>query len=296
MIPRRTDLPLGGDATRRFIPLIVGAMVYLAALALAGTFALDRTVQQWSDGLRGALTVQLPGVAQAPDGPEAHARVYAAVALLRETAGVLSATPLPHTQALALLEPWLGAGDLPENLAIPMIVDVTIDPASRLNFEQLAQRLEDTIPGARISDNGVFLQRLVTLARVVQLVGIVVVAIVGVAAVSIVVFATRAGMTSHRDTIELLHLIGARDRYIARRFVTHALWYGLLGGVIGLALAAVTLAALALAAQGVDETVLPRLSLGLYAWIALLCVPIVSAAIAMVTARMTVMRALRRLP
>ena len=68
------------------------------------------------------------------------------------------------------------------------------------------------------------------------------------------------------------------------------------GGVIGLALAAVTLAALALAAQGVDETVLPRLSLGLYAWIALLCVPIVSAAIAMVTARMTVMRALRRLP
>ena len=67
MSSRRADLPLGGDATRRFVPLIVGAMVYLAALALAGTFALDSIILQWSDSLRGALTVQLPGVAQKPE-------------------------------------------------------------------------------------------------------------------------------------------------------------------------------------------------------------------------------------
>jgi cell division transport system permease protein len=296
MSPRRADLPLGGDATRRFIPLIVGAMVYLAALALAGTFALDGTVQQWSDSLRGALTVQLPGVAQAPEGDEAQARIDAAVGLLIEIPGVLSATALPHEQSQALLEPWLGAGDLPADLPIPIIIDVSVDAGARINYEQLGQRLEEVVPGARINDNGVFLARLVTLARVVQLVGIVVVFIVAVAAVSIVVFATRAGMTSHRDTIELLHLIGARDNYIARRFVTHALSYGLAGGILGLVLAALTLGALALAAQGVDQTLLPRLSLDLTAWIALLCVPLASAVIAMVTARMTVLRALRRLP
>ena len=296
MSSRRADLPLGGDATRRFVPLIVGAMVYLAALALAGTFALDSTVRQWSDSLHGVLTVQLPGVAQEPEGDEAQARIDATVGVLLKTSGVLSATPLPYAQSQALLEPWLGAGDLPANLPIPIIVDVSVDTGARINYEQLGQQLEDVVPGARISDNGVFLSRLVTLARVVQLVGVVVVFIVAVAAVSIVVFATRAGMTSHRDTIELLHLIGARDNYIARRFVTHALSYGLAGGVLGLILAAVTLAALALAAQGVDQTLLPRLSLGLTAWVALLCVPLASALIAMITARMTVLRALRRLP
>ena len=295
MSSRRADLPLGGDATRRFIPLIVGTMVYLAALAIAGTFALDSTVRQWSDSLRGALTVQLPGVAQEPEGDEAQARIDAAVGVLMETSGVLSATPLSYAQSQALLEPWLGAGDLPANLPIPIIVDVIVDTGARINYAQLRQQLEDSVPGARISDNGVFLSRLVTLARVVQLVCIIVVFIVAVAAVSIVVFATRAGMTSHGDTIELLHLIGARDNYIARRFVTHALSYGLAGGVLGLILAAVTLAALALAAQGVDRTLLPRLSLGLTAWVALLCVPLASALIAMVTARMTVLRALRRL-
>jgi len=296
MTRRRVELSLGGDANRRFIPLIVGAMVYLAALALAGTFALDGTIRQWSDNLRGALTVQLPGVAQDPEGDEAQARIDAAVGLLLETTGVLSATALPHAQSQALLEPWLGAGDLPTDLPIPIIVDVSVDTGARINYEDLGQRLEDVVPGARINDNGVFLSRLVTLARVIQLVGLVVVLIVAIAAVSIVVFATRAGMTSHRDTIELLHLIGARDNYIARRFVTHALSYGLNGGLLGLALAAITLAALALAARGVDQALLPRLSLDLTAWVALLCVPLASALIAMITARMTVLRALRRLP
>jgi len=296
MTGRRIELPLGGDANRRFIPLIVGAMVYLAALALAGTFALDGTIRQWSDNLRGALTVQLPGVAQEPEGDEAQARIDAAVGLLLETTGVLSATALPHAQSQALLEPWLGAGDLPTDLPIPIIVDVIVDTGARINYEDLGQRLEDVVPGARINDNGVFLSRLVTLARVIQLVGLVVVLIVAIAAVSIVVFATRAGMTSHRDTIELLHLIGARDNYIARRFVTHALSYGLSGGLLGLALAVLTLGALALAARGVDQALLPRLSLDLTAWVALLCVPLASALIAMITARMTVLRALRRLP
>jgi len=296
MTGRRIELPLGGDANRRFIPLIVGAMVYLAALALAGTFALDGTIRQWSDNLRGALTVQLPGVAQEPEGDEAQARIDAAVGLLLETTGVLSATALPHAQSQALLEPWLGAGDLPTDLPIPIIVDVSVDTGARINYEDLGQRLEDVVPGARINDNGVFLSRLVTLARVIQLVGLVVVLIVAIAAVSIVVFATRAGMTSHRDTIELLHLIGARDNYIARRFVTHALSYGLSGGLLGLALAVLTLGALALAARGVDQALLPRLSLDLTAWVALLCVPLASALIAMITARMTVLRALRRLP
>jgi cell division transport system permease protein len=296
MSRRAADLPLASDSTRRTIPMIVGAMVYLAALALAGTFALDGTVRQWSDSLRGALTVQLPGVAGAPDGVEAQTRIDTATAVLLETRGVLSVATVPHEEAQSLLEPWLGAGDLPPDLALPILIDVRVDNEAGINFELLAQRLEDAVPGARLNDNGIFLRRLVTLARSVQFVGIVVVAIVALAAVSIVVFATRAGMTSHRETIELLHLIGARDSYIARRFVGHALYYGLLGGFIGLVLAAVTVAGLVVAAQGLGDMLLPRLSLGYEVWIALLCVPIASALISMVTARTTVMRTLRRMP
>lgn len=296
MSARGAELPLANDATRRTIPLIVGAMVYLAALALVGTLALDGAIRQWSDGLRGALTVQLPGVGAAPEGREAQARIEAATGVLRDTPGVLEVTTVPHEEAKALLEPWLGAGDLPANLAIPILVDVKIDVGESINFALLSERLDDAVPGTQLNDNGVILQRLVRLTRSVQLVGAAVVLIVAIAAIAIVVFATRAGMTSHRSTIELLHLMGARDGYIARRFIVHALYYGFIGGVVGLILAALTVGGLAFAARGLGAAFLPPIGLGIEALIALLCVPVASALIAMVTARTTVLRALRRIP
>ena len=40
-------------------------------------------------------------------------------------------------------------------------------------------------------------------------------------------------MAANRPVIEVLHFIGARDRYIAGQFQRHFLWLGLKGGAIG---------------------------------------------------------------
>jgi cell division transport system permease protein len=46
-------------------------------------------------------------------------------------------------------------------------------------------------------------------------------------------FATSGAMAANRPVIEVLHFIGARDRYIAGQFQRHFLWLGLKGGAIG---------------------------------------------------------------
>jgi cell division transport system permease protein len=48
-----------------------------------------------------------------------------------------------------------------------------------------------------------------------------------------VVFATRAAIATNRPVIEVLHLIGAKDSFIARHFQQHFLQLGLKGGLIG---------------------------------------------------------------
>jgi len=99
----------------------------------------------------------------------------------------------------------------------------------------------------------------------------------------------------------VLHLIGARDGYIARQFERHALRLGLKGGVAGLALAILTLVGIAAAATQVgalDDAVrvLPALSAPAVEWVLLLLLPIAAGLVAMLTARITVLRALKRLP
>ena len=289
-----SDLSFDSDASRHFVPLIVAVMVYLATLALAGSMSIGGTVDQWRDAVRGSMTVQLPGQPGGQQSPEAQAGITAVTSVLLATTGVVSAAPIPVSDIQALLEPWLGSADLPADLPVPVLIDVTLDEGVSLDPKGLAQRLAALVPGVQVSDNGASLERLVRLARSVQWVAAIIVALVGGAATSIIIFATHAGMSAHGKTIELLHLIGAHDSYIARQFQFRLLVLSLIGGALGLALGAMTLVALTLLSSQVQVSLLPRLSLTPSHWAILAMLPIFGTAIATVTARMTVSRSLRQ--
>lgn len=289
-----SDLSFDSDASRHFVPLIVAVMVYLATLALAGSMSVGSTVDQWRDAVRGSMTVQLPGRPGGQTSPEAVANIKAVTDALLATPGVASAAPLPVSDIQALLEPWLGDADLPADLPVPVLIDVTLDDGVSLDPKGLAQRLDVIVSGVQVSDSGASLERLVRLARSVQWVAGIIVALVGVAATAIIIFATRAGMSAHRKTIELLHLIGAHDSYIARQFQFRLLVLSLIGGVLGLVFGTVTLIVLTLLSSQVQASLVPRLSLTASHWAMLAMLPILGTAVATVTARLTVSRSLRQ--
>ena len=76
---RKSEVPFHSDASRRFVPLIVAAMVYLAALALTGAMAIGGTIERWSAGLQGTLTVQLPSATGDTAALETAARTETAL-------------------------------------------------------------------------------------------------------------------------------------------------------------------------------------------------------------------------
>ena len=289
-----SDLSFDSDASRHFVPLIVAVMVYLATLALAGSLSVGGTVDQWRDAVRGSMTVQLPGRPGGQESPEAVANIEAITDALLATPGVASAAALPVSDIQALLEPWLGDADLPADLPVPVLIDVTLDDGVSLDPKGLAQHLAVIVPGVQVSDSGASLERLVRLARSVQWVAGIIVALVGSAATAIIIFATRAGMSAHRKTIELLHLIGAHDSYIARQFQFRLLFLSFIGGVLGLVFGTATLIVITLLSSQVQASLVPRLSLTASHWAILAMLPILGTAVATVTARMTVSRSLRQ--
>jgi cell division transport system permease protein len=301
MLAGRFDLAFERDASGRLLPLIIAVMVYLAVLALAGGLSLHGAIARWTQGLSGSLTVQ---VAVPEDGlgdaaareATLDARQAAAVTILQATPGIAAVEPLSRTDVAAMLEPWLGSGaDMPD-LPLPRLIDVSLDAAAPLDIDALRAELQTAAPGTTVDDHGVWRDRLLAIARSVRAVALLVVGLTAAAAVIAVVFATRTGLLVHRDSIEVLHLIGAHDSYVAGQFQAHAVRFGLLGGAIGIVLAVLTLLGLGSVAGDLDETLLPRLSLGVGDWVALVAVPLAAAGIAMLTARLTVLRILSRLP
>ena len=122
-----------------------------------------------------------------------------------------------------------------------------------------------------------------------------VVALIVLATIGTIIFTTRTGLAIHREAIEVLHLIGAHDAYIARQFARRAFSLGLSGGVVGLVLALPTLWGLTHLARRLDDKLLPNIAFGPMHWGLLVALPVGVSLVAMVTAKITVMRSLERM-
>ena len=307
LIRRQTDIPFEQDPAGRLLPWIVAIMIYLSGVAIAGAIALNGAVSTWSSGLSGTLTIQIPaGTAF----PKAQQHADAVLALLRKTPGVGEARRLPRAEVLRLVRPWLGdegkgdggkgnggkggdadAGGLP----LPILIDVRTAAGADIDSAALAARVARVAPGAVTENHARWAGRLIGLARSIWLVALIVVALIGLATVITVVFATRTGLRIHRRVIGLLHLIGAHDRYIARQFERQALWLSLQGAIVGVALAVGTVFGVVHLAgeaelQPADAAIFTPAQWAIFA-----CLPGVAALVALLTARITVLRTLRRM-
>lgn len=298
LFQRRSDFPLEKDASRRFLPWLVALNVYLASLAMAGLMVIGDAAGRWDRGLSGTLTVQIPPASA--DDPAARAtateaRIQRALEVLRQTPGIASAHPLDRKELAALMEPWLGSGELVNELPLPALIDVQLKEDGGVNVEGLQAVLAAAVPGATIDDHKKWLDRLVLLAQSVKAIAAAIVLLIGGAAIAMVIFITRTGLSLHHEVIELLHVIGAQDDYVARQFESQALALCLKGGLVGFILAALTLVAIGALVSRLGSQLLPPINISIVQWLVLAVLPLVVALIGMVTARIIVLRSLARL-
>jgi cell division transport system permease protein len=272
------------------LDLVIAIMTFLAALALGGVMIAERSVQSWQAGLTGRLTVQV--LPQGATPPEAEVR--AAVEVLKGTPGVTSVAALSDADNLSLVEPWLGRDAIVSELPFPRLIDVRLVPGATPDIEALASRLKSVAPHAVLDDHGRWIERLRSTADVVVLGALAILALIAIGTAASVAFATRAGLAAHREIVQLLHLMGAQDQFIARAFERHYFLGALAASAVGTALAAVAFRA----ASSLDQiglqavSFLPPLALSAGELFWLLLVPATAAAIAWATARLSVLAAL----
>jgi cell division transport system permease protein len=270
------------------LPWVIGVMLFLCTLSLTGAIAIGKGISNWSDSLTSNFSVQI--VVKNP--LERGHQTTAAMRLLKATPGITSANVLAEAEILELLSPWLGDMPLNNDLPIPTLIEVKLDPNAAIDTAALSERLRATAPGAQLDDHQAWMAQILDLASVVQLLLGGVVVMVILSTVAIVIFGCRAGLATHQESIEIMHLMGAEDKTISKAFDQRYLAHGLKGGLFGVLLAAGALWLLSdLAAkmgQGLISASMPEASNLL--WLALL--PLTAAMLTMLTARITVRKAL----
>lgn len=293
IIPRR-------QPALRTLMIAMSVMCYLAGLAIGGLILINRAVDSWTADIAREVTVQVRPV----DGHDIEAELARAATLINGFSGVAEVRVLPRQAAADLLEPWLGKGRLLDDLPVPRLIAVIIDRDSPPDFAALETALAAEVPGATLDTHRRWQRELTRLAAAMQWLGIAILLLVAVAAVTLVVQVTRTALEANREAVEVLYLVGAKDRFIAsaveRRFLSAGLVSGITGAAGGIvSFAAVSMIGYAAAPQGMVEASRSLLfgpslaSFGVYLFY--LVVPLVATLICLVTARLAVLRILRQM-
>ncbi|MVS99412.1 cell division protein FtsX [Devosia marina] len=212
----------------RTLLLLVTIMAFLSAVTLGGVVLVQKSAIAWSADVGRELTIQI----RPAEGEVMESNLRTAVSLAQSTPGVASARALSIEESQALLEPWLGAGLDLSVIAIPRLVVVQLADPVEADVAQLQRNLS-AINGASLDTHAAWRQQLNTMAGTVVLSGLLVLSLIGVATVLAIIFATRGAMASNREIVDVLHFIGASNKFIAGEFQGRFLSIGLQGGFLG---------------------------------------------------------------
>ncbi|HYW63976.1 MAG TPA: ABC transporter permease, partial [Bradyrhizobium sp.] len=120
-----------------------------------------------------------------------------------------------------------------EQLPVPRVIVARVQPGATLDLAALRSRVTQVAPSASVDDHRAWIERMRSMTGATVFAGIGILALVIIATIISVSFATRGAMAANRPIVEVLHFVGAGDRYIANRFLRHFLRLGLEGGLIG---------------------------------------------------------------
>ena len=281
----------------RALMAVIAILTFLAALSAGAAVLAARASEQWRGAVANEMTIQIR-----PDSRrDIEADIARAVAIAQATPGIESVRAVPRAESDKLLEPWLGTGlDLVE-LPVPRLIVLRLKSGTGPDLAALSAALRREVQTAILDDHRLWVRRLSTMASTIILSGAVIVLLVLAAAALAVAFATRGAMAGSRDSVEVLHLVGADDAFIAREFQSRFVRLGLRGGAVGGLAAIVVIAALGFlssrwraAPEGEQlQAMFGAFEIGWSGYVAVILVAVVVAAISGLVSRFTVRHHLR---
>ncbi len=272
------------------IPWVIAILIALVVIAAAGGLALRNLAETARADISNAVTIQI----LEPNPELRMERVEKAVAILQQDNLVRASRVVPEDELAQLLEPWLGAGSASEDIPIPALIDVELTRAASANeVAALQASLNEAVPNARVDAQSAWLAPVYDALAALQYLAMGLIALIALATAAAVGLAARSAFATHRETVEVVHLLGATDRQILRVFQRAAVRDAAFGGIVGLGLGLFAVWLLGQQFTALDSGLVSGGGFGWFDWAILLLIPVIGVILAFVTGRMTIAFALK---
>lgn len=284
---KSTPLLPESDAREAALFFVVAALCFLAVLATLTARGTYTAARAWSAQVEGQMTVQLH------DTDRRGAEQAAAV--VRGLEGVRSADVLSREEIERLLKPSFGAGGIPEGVPLPLLMAVETSRANPATAVDVNAALSGAGYNATAEAHSDYAAEARHALATLRTAAIGMIVLLTATAISVIAFATHAALLARKDIVDVLHLAGAEDRFIAHLFERRFWTLGLKAGAAGALTALAVTALIIFSAQssGSRSQLLPQLSLDFWDLVILAVSPVAAGLAARWAAGGTVSHALK---
>lgn len=284
------DIPLHTRLGTEFLVLLIALMTYLLLLSASGSIGLGHMANKWVSGLENAMTIEIPAKQTGPQEASGLVRK------LEKIKNVASARVLTSSDMQDMLSPWLGNdSSVLADLPLPTLISVELVERTPQTTQAIQNLVNATAPDAIVDSHEAWLVDLLKLTNGLRLTALIVFGLILFVTSFVIAGAVRSRMAMHQRELELLHTMGATDKYISLQFIRYIFSQTLKGLAFGILAGLITFIGFALFTNQSSGT-LPELEMGRTDWIILLSIPFLLLVIGTFTARQTVYSVLNEMP
>ena len=282
-----TPLLPESDAREAALFFVVAALCFLAVLATLTARGTYTAARAWSAQVEGEMTIRMADTDRR--GAEEAATI------VRGLTGVRSANVLSKAALEELLEPSFGPGGIPAGVPLPLLIAVETQRDAAITATAITEALTAQGFNAVAEAHSEYAAEAKKALGTLRVAAIGIVVLLTATAIAVIAFATHAALLARKDIVDVLHLAGAEDSFIAQLFERRFWTLGLKAGSAGSlsALAATALIVFSAQSSGSQNQLLPQLSLDFWDLVILAVTPIAAGLAARLAAGGTVNHALK---
>ncbi|MBQ8870871.1 MAG: FtsX-like permease family protein [Alphaproteobacteria bacterium] len=288
-----SELPLEKDGADLFLKIISTISVFLFTITLTGYFMVNSLVNNWDKSIVDGFTIQV--MPDEKDVTQTELRVNKVIVFFESLEEIEKVRLVGEKQIHKLMKPWLGDNVELSDLPMPKLVDVRLKKGFKSDFSKIAANLAEIAPYTSVNSHQVWLNKLLNFAKSIKILTCGILILVFLSCTFSIFYATKTSLGIHKNIIEILHVMGATDDYIAKQYARRSFFIGLFSGIIGVFIAALALTFIQSFASELKGGIFDKASLNFGAYISIASIVMFNALILMLTAYYTVKRTLGKI-
>lgn len=294
-IVHKAELPLNEDKANFFLQISTAISVFLFSIALAAYFMTSSMINSWNKSIVDGLTVQIMPASEDLSEEDDLLRTNKVISFFEGLEGVSKVKKVSDEQIQKLMEPWLGKNADIDSLPMPKLLNVRLKDGKTFDFAKTADSLKEFAPYASIDNHGLWLKKLIKSAGSLKLLSLFVLALVLSAAVFSLFYAVETSLKVHQNIVEILHIMGATDSYVAKQYALRGLKVGFVASLGGMLLGLLALFVISHLSSGLQTGLIGAASLSAMHWLVIVSLPIWAALLSMMMSFWSVKRVLRKM-